>query len=97
MAQMLPSYALPYRELPYRELPSYALPYRELPSYALLLINEYSKPLSRPNWRDSKPITTTYQLYNNTLIRDGLLMAYLLMNIVETEWYYLHMRNKYKN
>lgn len=83
---------LPYRELPYRELPYRALPYR-----ALLLINEYSKPLTHPEWRNLKPLTTTYQLYNNTLIRNGLLMSYLLMNIVETEWYYLHMHNKYKN
>jgi hypothetical protein len=68
-----------------------------LPERAIKLIHEYSKPMTRPDWRHSKPLTTTYQLYNNTLIRDGLLMAYLLMNIVETEWYYLHMHIKYKN
>ena len=68
-----------------------------LPERALIIIREYSKPMTRPDWRHSKPLTTTYQLYNNTLIRDGLLMAYLLMNIVETDWYYLHMHNKYKN
>jgi hypothetical protein len=92
---MLPSYALPSYALPSYALPSYALPSRALPSRALLLINEYSKPMTRPNWRKSKPLTTTYQLYNNTLIRDGLLMAYLLMNIVDTDWYYLYMCNKY--
>ena len=63
-----------------------------LPSRAVGLIREYSKPMTRPDWRKSKPLTTTHQLYNNTLIRDGLLMAYLLMNIVETEWYYFHIR-----
>ena len=68
-----------------------------LPERALIIIREYSKPMTRPDWRHSKPLTTTYQWYNNTLIRDGLLMAYLLMNIVETDWYYLHMHNKYKN
>ena len=68
-----------------------------LPERALIIIREYSKPMTRPDWRHSKPLTTTYQLYNNTLIRDGLLMAYLLMNIVETDWYYLHMHNIYKN
>jgi hypothetical protein len=68
-----------------------------LPERAIKIIREYSKPMTRPDWRHSKPLTTTYQLYNNTLIRDGLLMAYLLMNIVETDWYYLHMCNKYKN
>ena len=66
-----------------------------LPERAIKIIREYSKPMTRPDWRHSKPLTTTYQLYNNTLIRDGLLMAYLLMNIVETDWYYLHMCNKY--
>jgi hypothetical protein len=65
---------------------------KRLPSCALRLIHEYSKPMTRPDWRNSKPLTTTYQLYNNTLIRNGLLMAYLLMNIVETDWYYLYIR-----
>ena len=65
---------------------------KRLPSCALRLIREYSKPMTRPDWRNSKPLTTTYQLYNNTLIRNGLLMAYLLMNIVETDWYYLYIR-----
>ena len=69
---------------------------KRLPCCALRLIREYSKPLTRPDWRNSIPITTTYQLYNNTLIRDGLLMAYLLMNIVETDWYYFHMHIKYR-
>lgn len=63
-----------------------------LPERALNLIREYSKPMTRPDWRESKPLTTTYQLYNNTLIRDGLLMACLLMNIIDTEWYYFHIR-----
>ena len=68
---------------------------RALPIRAVHLISEYSKPLTRPNWRQSKPLTTAYQLYNNTLIRDGLLMARLLLNIIDTEWYYLCMTIKY--
>ena len=76
--------------LPCRALTECALPIR-----AVSLISEYSKPLTRPDWRKSKPLTTTYQLYNNTLIRDGLLMAHLLLNIIDTEWYYLHMTIKY--
>jgi hypothetical protein len=71
------------------------LPCRALPIRAVSLISEYSKPLTRPDWRQSKPLTTTYQLYNNTLIRDGLLMAHLLLNIIDTEWYYLCMTIKY--
>jgi len=72
-----------------------ALPIRALPIRALHIISEYSRPMTRPNWRQSKPLTTAYQLYNNTLIRDGLLMARLLLNIIDTEWYYLCMTIKY--
>ena len=83
--------------LPCSALPCRALPCHALPCRALDLIREYSKPITRPEWRQSKPLTTTYQLYNNTLVRDGLLMAYLLMNIIDTEWYYLSMRQKYNS
>ena len=34
-----------------------------LPSRALLLIHDYSRPMTRGNWRKSKPIITTYDLY----------------------------------
>ena len=66
-----------------------------LPLRALSLISEYSKPMTKPNWRKSRPLTTPYQLYNNTLIRSGLLMYKLLMNIIETDWYNLHIREKF--
>ena len=66
-----------------------------LPLRALLLISEYSKPMTNPNWRKSMPLTTQYQLYNNTLIRSGLLMYKLLMNIIETDWYNLHIRERF--
>ena len=62
MAQALPSRVLPSRVLPSRVLPSRALPSRALPSRTLLLISEYSKPMTRPDWRKSKPIITKYQL-----------------------------------
>ena len=66
-----------------------------LPTRALSLISEYSKPMTKPNWRKSMPLTTPYQLYNNTLIRSGLLMYKLLMNIIETDWYNLHIRERF--
>jgi hypothetical protein len=91
----LPSNVLPSNVLPSNVLPSNVLPSNVLPSNVLRLIRDYSKPLTRPNWRQSKPLTTAYQLYNNTLIRDGLLMARLLLNIIDTEWYYLCMKIKY--
>ena len=45
------------------------LPKNLLPKNALLLIKEYSKPLTRADWRNSKPIVTTYKLY--TLFRNS--------------------------
>jgi hypothetical protein len=66
-----------------------------LPTRALSLISEYSKPMTKPNWRKSMPLTTPYQLYNNTLVRTGLLMYKLLMNIIETDWYNLHIRERF--
>jgi hypothetical protein len=52
---------------------SYALPSRALPNRALYLISEYSKPMTRPDWRDSKPIITKYQL--------------CLYLVLKTNWY----------
>ena len=48
----------------YQALPIRALPSRALPSRALLLISEYSKPLTRSDWRESIPIITTSCLYD---------------------------------
>ena len=66
-----------------------------LPTRALSLIREYSKPMTKPNWRKSRPLTTPYQMYNNTLIRTGLLMYNLLMNLIDTDWYLLHIRDTF--
>ena len=34
-----------------------------LPSRVLLLISEYSKPMTRPDWRQSKPLINPYRLF----------------------------------
>jgi hypothetical protein len=81
-----------------RDLPSRDLPSRALPSRALLLISEYSKPLTRPDWKKSIPIITTSSLYN----RVNYLLCFnhnssskysleykLLCNIIQTDWYYM--------
>ena len=44
--------------LPFNALPSIALPSIALPSRAVELIREYSKPLTRPDWRTFPRITT---------------------------------------
>jgi len=81
---MLPSHALPCRALPCR-----ALPCRALPCRALDLIREYSRPMTRPDWRDSKPIITPHQLvqlarslqlYHNTTMKNKLVYYIILRN-----------------
>jgi hypothetical protein len=62
-----------------------------LPSRALLLIHDYSRPMTRPNWRKSKPIITTYRLY--TILQKckrNYKPKYLMVfnNIEDTDWYY---------
>ena len=44
--------------LPLRALPCRALPCRPLPCRALQLISEYSKPLTRGNWRTFERVIT---------------------------------------
>ena len=73
-------------------LPSYALPSR-----ALSLIHDYSRPLTRPDWRNSKPIITQYKLYEQLLNHSidytykkppDRLYQTTLSHIAETEWYF---------
>jgi hypothetical protein len=71
-------------------LPSYALPIRALPCRALTIIREYSKPLTRPDWRKSKPIVTTYRLYINVINNYSEICYYILSNIWLTDWYQLY-------
>jgi len=69
-----------------------------LPPRALSLISEYSKPVTRGDWRNSKPIATTYEMYDeimNAGITSNPLMFILLMHIADTDWYDLYTNNKY--
>lgn len=81
---------------------AHALPSHALPSHAVALIREYSKPLTRSNWRKSKPIITTHMLYQE-LIRMYKVWAYvkkatvikklltmILINIENTEWFWMY-------
>lgn len=52
-----------------------------LPFRAVSLIREYSKPLTRPDWRQSKPIITTYRLYLVVIQNYSDLYYNLLTNI----------------
>jgi len=85
--------------LPSRVLPSRVLPSRVLPSRALILIHEYSRPMTRPDWRKSKPIITTYRLYlkvktfsytkQEVSSLDRLYLC-IACNITDTDWYYVY-------
>uniref|UniRef100_A0A6C0JLC1 Uncharacterized protein n=1 Tax=viral metagenome TaxID=1070528 RepID=A0A6C0JLC1_9ZZZZ len=76
----------------------FALPSRALPSRALQLINDYSKPVTRPNWRHSKPIITIYRLYERILLYNDYsfknkykqLYQRTLWSIADTEWYFTY-------
>ena len=81
--------ALPYT-LPSHALPSHALPSHALPSRAVSLIREFSKPLTRPDWRQSKPIITTYRLYLVVINNYSDLCYTVLINIWFTDWYILY-------
>jgi len=74
-----------------------------LPSRALQIIREYSRPLTRPDWRKSKPIISTYRLYLiikyvmyvPIITPKNLLHSMILYNIGETEWYYAYVYIKF--
>jgi hypothetical protein len=64
-----------------------------LPNRALKIIQEYSKPITRSHWRQSKPIITTYKLYCIFRRREmkGPIKVKnfrILENIENTDWYY---------
>ena len=70
-----------------------------LPSRALLLIHDYSLPITRSDWRESIPIITTRCLYSHVSYLNNyncnhysppkyVLDYNLLCNILETDWYH---------
>jgi hypothetical protein len=61
---------------------------RVLPSNALRLISEYSKPLTRADWRKSKPIINTYALFLSVYSGKNNLLHYIIYcNIRDREWF----------
>ena len=71
-----------------------ALPASALPCRALCLIHEYSRPMTRPDWRQSKPIITTYKLYCEYRRREMVCgkqkIIILLNNIEHTDWFWIY-------
>jgi hypothetical protein len=67
---------------------------RSLPINVLHLIKEYSRPLTKPNWRRSKPIISTYQLYLRCRLnieKKFKLYCIIIDNIYKTDWYYMYI------
>jgi hypothetical protein len=64
-----------------------------LPSNALRLISEYSKPVTRPDWRNVKPIVSVSELYMSvyTSWDENDLHFTIYRNIKETYWYYVYL------
>ncbi len=91
------------RALPGRALPGRALPGRALPLNVLQIIRDYSKPLTRPDWRHSKPFITTFRLYLHVkyimftpvISPTKRLHSMMLNNIVDTEWYNVYVYIRY--
>jgi len=56
--------------------------------------------MTRPDWRNSKPVITTFRLYLRVrfVTLTNKLHNNLLCNIIDTEWYnvYQNQYNKYK-
>jgi hypothetical protein len=65
-----------------------------LPPELVRLISEYSKPCTRPNWRQSKPIISTYKMYllSKKIKKTSTYTYYdsLLDNIKDTDWFYAY-------
>ena len=75
---------------------NYKMQCRFLPSNVVCLIREYSQPLTRPNWRTIKKMTT-FDLYAYSYRHLKILtplMEMLIDNIHHTNWYNIYMTIK---
>jgi hypothetical protein len=69
---------------------------RALPSCAVLLINDYSKPMTKFDWQSSKPIISIPKLYLIVYSINSSLHDIILSNITNTEWFKVEFYiNKY--
>ncbi len=79
-------------------LPNRALPCRSLPCRSLTLIREYSRPLTKPDWRKSKPIISIYRLYLYIRSKEldysdqssSDIHLRILWQIQDTDWYFAY-------
>jgi len=79
-------------------LPFQVLPFQVLPSRALSLIHEYSKPLTRPDWR-TKHLMTAFSIYIDIRKKKiwgqknfwRHLYSIIIHNIEQTDWFTKYM------
>ena len=86
------SYVLPSQVLPSHVLHLHVLHLHVLPLNVLRLISEYSKPVTRADWRTLRKMTT-YKLYNismNVIRKKVNLVLIFQKNIQDTFWYKLY-------
>lgn len=103
MAYASQSHALQSHALQSHASRSHALLSHALPNRVLLLINEYSRPMTKPDWRKSKPIITTFRLYLHVkyilftpvISPTKRLHSMMLNNICDTEWYNVYVYIRY--
>jgi len=63
---------------------------RALPTRAVALIREYSKPLTRPDWRTLHKISN-YDLFYHISHSDYTVKDIIMSNIRETDWYKMYL------
>ena len=72
-------------------LPLRSLPLRSLPLRVLLLISEYSKPLTRPDWRTRKYLISIeeyiYTVQYRCFFNNTKLLSLIYNNITGTDFY----------
>ena len=75
--------------LPSNVFPFHVEPFPVLPLNVQSLIREYSKPLTRPDWRNSKPLLSVADLYRGvyTSWDENDLHFVIYRNIKNTFWY----------
>jgi hypothetical protein len=96
---LLPINLLPINLLPINLLPINLLPINLLPIVALNLIREYSKPVTRPDWRTFDRIMSIenfmFNIQYNFCVFHSPLYSLVLQNMYSSEFYisYQHIYN----
>ena len=91
VCRSLPCRSLSCRSLSCRSLSCRSLPCRSLPCRAITLIREYSRPLTRPDWRKLHKLSNydLYTIINKVTMSNVNLVIILQHHMIDTIWYKL--------